>query len=141
MEDCIKCQKEHTFRLESLEEEIKEGKKALIEHKVRIEKIDESVKSAHLRLDNIGEHTLAIYKLTVAVENIAEQLVEFTQENKEHRKEVYDRLDKQEVEITNLKNAPSQEALDREKQVKNYIFMAIVGAIVGAVFMKLGVKL
>ena len=141
MEDCVKCQKEYTFRLKTLEEEIKEGKKALIEHKVRIEKIDESVKSAHLRLDNIGEHTLAIYKLTVAVENIAEQLVEFTQENKEHRKEVYDRLDKQEVEITNLKNAPSQEALDREKQVKNYIFMAIVGAIVGAIFMKLGVKL
>jgi len=134
MEDCVKCQKEHTFRIETIEEEMKEGKKSLIDMKIKQEKIDESTKSAHKRLDEIGEQTLAIYKLTVAVENIAEQLVEFTQENKEHRKEVNTRLDK-------LEKAPGEEANSMQKEIKKTIIIGIVGALLGAVLMKLGVKL
>lgn len=128
--DCGKCEKEHTFRIETIEEKMKEGEKSLIEHGKRIEKIDEASKSAHKRLNEIGEQTLAIYKLSVAVENMAEQFKDFTTNFKDH-----------ESRLDTLEREPAKEAYDREKQVKNYILIAIVGAVLGAVFMKLGVKL
>ena len=125
------CNREHTtYRLKKLDDKVEELDKWSNEIKIKIEKIDEANKSAHKRLNEIGEQTLAIYKLSVAVENMAEQFKEFAGNFKDHE----DRLD-------NLEKNPGQEAYEREKQVKNYIFMAIVGAIVGAIFMKLGVKL
>lgn len=130
MEDCRNCKTEHSYRLKKLDENVDKLNKCSQENQIKIEKVDESVKSAHNRINEIGEQTLAIYKLSVAVENMAEQFKEVNNNFKDH-----------ENRIDSLERAPGEEAYDREKQVKNYILIAIVGAVLGAIFMKLGVKL
>ena len=136
MEDCGKCQKEHEYRLKKLDEKALEVDKLII----KVEKVDESVKSAHARLNEIGEQTLAIYKLGVAVEGMTEQIKELAQGNKEHKKEIDDRLIKQEERIDILEKTPGQDAFDLQKQIRNYIVIGIVGAVLGFVFTNLGVK-
>jgi len=128
--DCGKCQLEHTFRLEKSEEDVEKLKDITIELQLQAKEFESSTKSAHKRLNEIGEQTLAIYKLGVAVESMAEQFKDFSTNFKDHE----DRID-------TLEREPGKEAHEREKQVKNYILIAIVGAVMGAVFMKLGVKL
>lgn len=128
--DCGKCHTEHTYRLEKADIKLEEHDRQISEMKIKLEKVDESTKSAHKRLNEIGEQTLAIYKLGVAVENMAEQFKEFTSNFKDHE----DRLD-------SLERAPGEQANELQKQIKMYVVIAIVGAVLGAVFMKLGVKL
>lgn len=130
MEDCTNCQKEHTFRLEKIEKKLEERERIILEQAIKIEKIDESLKSVNSRINEIGEQTLAIYKLGVAVENMAEQLKEFTSNFKEHE----DRIDK-------LERIPGDNAYDIQKQIKIYILIALVGVILGGIFSKFGVKI
>lgn len=134
--DCGKCQTEHTFRLKNLDEDMREGKKALVDHKVKIEKIDEAVKSEHKRLDEIKEEiaeikrmTETIYKLTVSVENIAKNLENFNVGHKDHD----DRLNV-------LENAPGKRAYDLQTQIIITVVIAIVSALVGVFLGKFGVK-
>ncbi len=119
------CSREYEYRLDKLDEKMKEVEKALIEHGKRIEKIDEANKSAHKRLNEIGEQTLAIYKLSMAVENIAEQFKEFAMNFKEHE----ERLD-------TLEKAPGKQAYDLQRQIIVTIVLAIVGFALG----KWGIK-
>ena len=123
--DCGKCNTEHAYRLKKLDDKVEELDKYSNEMKIKIEKIDESTKSAHSRLNEIGEQTLAIYKLSVAVENIAEQFKEFAMNFKEHE----ERLD-------TLEKAPGKQAYDLQRQ----IIITIVLAIVGFALAKWGIK-
>ena len=131
MEDnCRACQTEHTYRLDKLDEQVTKLTECSNNLKLKTEKIDESNKSAHLRLNEMKEQTNAILKLGIAVEQMTAEIKEILIDHKEHEKR-----------LTILEKAPGEEAYDREKQVKNYILIAIVGAVLGAIFMKLGVKL
>ena len=131
MEDnCRTCQTEHTYRLDKLDEQVTKLTECSNNLKLKTEKIDESNKSAHLRLNEMKEQTNAILRLGIAVEQMTAEIKEILIDHKEHEKR-----------LTILEKAPGEEAYDREKQVKNYILIAIVGAVLGAIFMKLGVKL
>lgn len=124
------CNREHEYRLNKLDEQVTKLTECSNNLKLKTEKIDESNKSAHLRLNEMKEQTNAILKLGIAVEQMTAEIKEILIDHKEHEKR-----------LTILERAPGEEAYDREKQVKNYILIAIVGAVLGAIFMKLGVKL
>ena len=113
--DCGKCNTEHTYRLEKLDNKVEELEKCSHEMKIKLEKVDESTKSAHLRLNEIGEQTLAIYKLGVAVENMAEQFKEFTTSFKEHE----DRIDK-------LEREPADNAYKLLKTIGGYVLAILI---------------
>ena len=114
------CNTEHTYRLKKLDDKVEELEKCSNEMKIKIEKINESTKSAHSRLNEIGEQTLAIYKLSVAVENMAEQFKEFAMNFKEH-----------EERIDTLEKAPGKQAYDLQRQIIITIVLAIVGFALG----------
>lgn len=127
--DCGKCQNEHTFRLKNLDEDMKEVKNSLVDYKVKLKGIDESTKSAHKRIDEIGEIPQTVLRISIAVENIAEEVKELTMGIKENQKEINERL-------SNLEKAPGENAYQFQKQIILYIVMTIIGVALG----KWGIK-
>lgn len=128
------CNREHEYRLDKTDERLDKLTDCLNGVTLKTEKIDEATKSAHKRIDEIGEIPHAVLRISLAVENMTEEVKELAMTMKEHQKEMNDRID-------TLERNPGQEAYEREKQVKMYILIAVVGVVLGLFFSKLGVKM
>ena len=122
-------EKEHSYRLEKLDEKVEKGEETLIEYGKRMEKIDEAVKSAHKRVDEIGGIPQAVLKMSIAVENMAQQIKEIATSMKEHQEQIDKR-------VAVLEKQPAESAFRLQKQILGYVVAIIVAFVLG----KFGVK-
>ena len=125
MEDCGKCQKEHEYRLEKIEERLEKIEECQTDMKIQAKEFEQSSKSAHKRLDSIEEQTKAIYKLSTAVEQMTEQVKENIVMNKEHSS----RLD-------SLEKAPGELLKKYAKVFIGSLVTGAAGAILTSVILK-----
>lgn len=122
-------EKEHSYRLEKLDEKMEKGEETLIEYGRKIDKIDESVKSAHKRIDEVGEIPKAVLKMSIAVENMAAEIKEIATSMKEHQDKINER-------VTVLENKPGGDAYKLQKQIFGYVVAIAVAFVLG----KFGIK-
>ena len=122
-------EKEHSYRLEKLDEKMEKEEEILIEHGRRIDKIDESAKSAHKRIDEVGEIPKAVLKMSIAVENMAAEIKEIATSMKEHQDKINER-------VTVLENKPGVDAYKLQKQIFGYVVAIVVAFVLG----KFGIK-
>lgn len=122
-------EQEHTYRLEKLDEKVEKVEESIIESGKRMEKMDEAVKSAHKRIDEIGGIPNAVLKMSIAVENMAQQIKEIATSMKDHQEQINER-------VTVLEKQPAESAFKLQKQVLGHIVLLIVAFLLG----KFGVK-
>ena len=121
--DC-QDQKEHLYRLEKLDEKMEKGEETLIEHGKKLEKIDEATKSAHKRIDEIGEIPKAVLKMSIAVENMTTVIKEIATSKKEHQADINKR-------VGDLEKQPAEKAYRLQKQILGYVLAILVAYVFG----------
>lgn len=122
-------EKEHSYRLEKLDEKVEKIEESCQESGKRMEKIDEVIKSAHKRIDEIGGIPNAVLKMSIAVENMAEQIKEIATSMKDHQEQINER-------VALLEKQPAQSALGLQRQILGYVVAIVVAFVLG----KFGVK-
>ena len=70
------CNREHEYRLDKADERLDKLTDCLNGVTLKTEKIDEATKSAHKRIDEIGEIPHAVLRISLAVENMTEEVKE-----------------------------------------------------------------
>ena len=123
------CNREHEYRLDKLDERMDKLSDFSNGMNIKIEKVDESSKSAHKRIDEIGEIPHAVLRISLAVENMTEEVKELALTMKGHQKEMNERIEK-------LEKAPGENAYQLQRQIIITIVLAIVGFALG----KWGIK-
>ena len=121
--------REHEYRLDKLDERMDKLSDFSNGMNIKIEKIDEATKSAHKRIDEIGEIPHAVLRISLAVENMTEEVKELALTMKGHQKEMNERIEK-------LEKAPGENAYQLQRQIIITIVLAIVGFALG----KWGIK-
>ena len=121
--DC-QDQKEHLYRINRIEESIEKTEETQIEHGKKLEKIDEATKSAHKRIDEIGEIPKAVLKMSIAVENMTTEIKEIATSMKEHQADINKR-------VSDLEKQPAEKAYRLQKQILGYILAIIVAYVFG----------
>ena len=121
--DC-QDQKEHLYRINKIEESIEKTEEIQIEHGKKIEKIDASTKSAHKRIDEIGEIPKAVLKMSIAVENMTTEIKEIATSMKEHQADINKRVDL-------LEKQPAEKAYRLQKQILGYVLAILVAYTLG----------
>lgn len=122
-------EQEHTYRLEKLDEKVEKVEESIIESGKRMEKMDEAVKSAHKRIDEIGGIPNAVLKMSIAVENMAQQIKEIATSMKDHQEQINER-------VAVLEKQPAESAFKLQRQVLGYVLAIVVAFVLG----KFGVK-
>ena len=123
------CNREYEYRLDKADERLDKLTDCLNGVTLKTEKIDEATKSAHKRIDEIGEIPHAVLRISLAVENMTEEVKELALTMKGHQKEMNERIEK-------LEKAPGENAYQLQRQIIITIVLAIVGFALG----KWGIK-
>ena len=123
------CNREHEYRLDKADERLDKLTDCLNGVTLKTEKIDEATKSAHKRIDEIGEIPHAVLRISLAVENMTEEVKELALTMKGHQKEMNERIEK-------LEKAPGENAYQLQRQIIITIVLGIVGFALG----KWGIK-
>ena len=80
------CNREYEYRLDKTDERLDKLTDCLNGVTLKTEKIDEATKSAHKRIDEIGEIPHAVLRISLAVENMTEEVKELALTMKGHQK-------------------------------------------------------
>ena len=123
------CNREYEYRLDKADERLDKLTDCLNGVTLKTEKIDEATKSAHKRIDEIGEIPHAVLRISLAVENMTEEVKELALTMKGHQKEMNERIEK-------LEKAPGENAYQLQRQIIITIVLSIVGFALG----KWGIK-
>ena len=123
------CNREYEYRLDKTDERLDKLTDCLNGVTLKTEKIDEATKSAHKRIDEIGEIPHAVLRISLAVENMTEEVKELALTMKGHQKEMNERIEK-------LEKAPGENAYQLQRQIIITIVLGIVGFALG----KWGIK-